>query len=634
MNNKQKKSLIRILVAAAVTVAGSILENIVTLPRIALFFIYIAAYLIIGYDVLIKAFRSIRSGHPFDEYFLMSVATIGAFLLGEYTEGASVMLFYQIGELFQSFAVSRSRQSITQLMDIRPDYANVEMPDGSLTTIDPEEVEIGTVIVVKPGEKIPIDGVICEGETMLSTAALTGESVPQSAGEGDEVLSGCISESGRIKIRTTKIFGESTASKILNLVENAGSRKSRSETFITRFARIYTPVVCFSALAVAVIPPLILFLTGSEILWKDWIERALTFLVISCPCALVISIPLAFFAGIGGAGKVGILIKGSNFVETLSNVRNVLLDKTGTMTKGVFEVVAVHHNTIDREKLLEYAALAESSSTHPIAAAILREYKKTRPESDLEKAAAARVDQIQEYRGLGVTVRIDGRTKVAAGNDVLMRKLGTTYMECHSSGTVVHVSVNDVYAGHILVADIIKESAKEAVSDMRKNGIKQVIMLTGDRQSAADSAGSLIGADQSFGALTPEGKVQRLEEVMRSSSARDKTAFVGEGINDAPVLARADVGIAMGALGADAAIEAADVVLMDDDPMKIPRVVRIARKCMRIVYENIVFSIGVKVLFLILSGIGIANMWFAVFADVGVMVIAVLNAIRALKAAR
>ena len=553
----------------------------------------------------------------------MAVATIGAILLGDYKEGVAVMLLYQIGELFQSYAVGKSRRNISELMDIRPDYANIEKEDGTLEQVDPDEVEIGSVIVVQPGEKVPIDGVIEEGRTSLNTSALTGESLPREAGVGDEVISGCINMSGVLKIRTTKEFGESTVSKILDMVENASSKKSRSENFISKFAKYYTPAVCYGALALAILPPLVrLLFLGMTPEWGDWVMRALTFLVISCPCALVISIPLSFFAGIGGASNAGVLVKGSNYLETLSETKYVVFDKTGTMTQGVFEVSGVHHSSMDTEKLLEYAALAECHSSHPISKSLKKAYGKPLDPS--------RVTDVEEISGNGVTAKVDG-VRVAAGNSKLMEKLGVDCMECHSVGTVVHMAVNGKYAGHILISDQIKPHAKEAIAALKKCGVKKTIMLTGDRREAARQVAEELGIDEVHSELLPGDKVAQVEKLLDEKGEKEKLAFVGDGINDAPVLSRADIGIAMGALGSDAAIEAADIVLMDDDPLKISKAIRISRKCLRIVYENIYFAIGVKVVCLILGALGIANMWAAIFADVGVMIIAVLNAIRALN---
>lgn len=584
------------------------------------FGLFMIPYLIIGYDILKKAFKGIRNKQVFDENFLMAVATIGAILLGDYTEGTAVMLFYQIGELFQSYAVGRSRRNISELMDIRPDYANVEN-NGELEQVDPDEVAIGTIIIVQPGEKVPIDGVITEGTSTLNTSALTGESLPRSAKVGDEVISGCINMTGLLKIRTTKEFGESTVSKILELVENSSSRKSKSENFISKFAKYYTPAVCYGALALALLPPIVLLLMGKPAMWGDWIYRALTFLVISCPCALVISIPLSFFAGIGGASNQGVLVKGSNYLETLAQTKYVVFDKTGTMTQGVFEVSGIHHNEMSDEKLLEYAALAECSSSHPISKSLQKAYGKPVDRN--------RVTDIEEISGNGVIAKVDD-VSVAAGNAKLMKKLGIAYQECHHVGTVVHMAVDGRYAGHILISDIIKPHAKEAIAELKKAGISRTVMLTGDSKRVADQVAAELGIDEVYSELLPADKVTKVEELLDKKTAKEKLAFVGDGINDAPVLSRADIGIAMGALGSDAAIEAADIVLMDDDPLKISKAIKIARKCIRIVYKNIYFAIGIKVLCLILGAIGIANMWMAIFADVGVMIIAVLNAIRAL----
>ena len=620
MNKKQKKMLIRILAAAALM----ILMNFLPVRGLVRFLLYLVPYLIIGYDILIKAGKGIRNRQVFDENFLMAVATVGAMALavyqdGDYTEAIAVMLFYQVGEWFQSYAVGRSRRNISELMDIRPDYANVEQ-DGSLVQVDPDEVEIGDIIFVQPGEKIPIDGVVVEGSSSLNTSALTGESVPRSTEPGEEVISGCINLTGVLKIRTTKEFGESTVSKILDLVENASSRKSKSEDFISKFARVYTPFVCYSALALAFLPPLVrMGLMGLPADLGDWVYRALTFLVISCPCALVVSIPLSFFAGIGGAGNAGVLVKGSNYLETLSQVECVVFDKTGTLTQGVFEVNAVHHNKMEREKLLEYAALAESASSHPIS-------------KSLQKACGSPVDRsrvtdIQEISGNGVTACVDGH-RVAAGNAKLMKRLQIEYRECHHTGTIIHMAIDGAYAGHIVISDRIKPHAKEAVEALRASGVTKTVMLTGDTESVAGQVAAELGIDEVYSELLPEGKVEKVEELLERKEG--KLAFVGDGINDAPVLSRADIGIAMGAMGSDAAIEAADVVLMDDDPLKIAKAVRISRKCLRIVHENIWFAIGIKAACLLLGALGIANMWLAVFADVGVMVLAVLNAVRAL----
>lgn len=618
MNKKQKKVFIRIIVAAVLMVALSLLPVDGWLK----FVLFMIPYLVIGHDILLKAWKGILNRQVFDENFLMAVATIGAILLGDYKEGVAVMLFYQIGELFQSYAVGKSRRNISELMDIRPDYANIEKEDGTLEQVDPDEVGIGSVIVVQPGEKVPIDGVIEEGRTSLNTSALTGESLPREAGVGDEVISGCINMSGVLKIRTTKEFGESTVSKILDMVENASSKKSRSENFISKFAKYYTPAVCYGALALAILPPLVrLLFLGMTPEWGDWVMRALTFLVISCPCALVISIPLSFFAGIGGASNAGVLVKGSNYLETLSETKYVVFDKTGTMTQGVFEVSGVHHSSMDTEKLLEYAALAECHSSHPISKSLKKAYGKP--------LDPGRVTEVEEISGNGVTAKVDG-VRVAAGNSKLMEKLGVDCMECHSVGTVVHMAVDGKYAGHILISDQIKPHAKEAIAALKKCGVKKTIMLTGDRREAARQVAEELGIDEVHSELLPGDKVAQVEKLLDEKGEKERLAFVGDGINDAPVLSRADIGIAMGALGSDAAIEAADIVLMDDDPLKISKAIRIARKCIRIVYENIYFAIGIKLLCLLLGAIGIANMWFAIFADVGVMVLAVLNAIRAL----
>jgi len=616
MNKKQKKMLIRIIIAAVLIVVFSLLPA----EGYLRFVLFMIPYLVIGYDILKKAFKGILNKQVFDENFLMAVATVGAILLGDYSEGVAVMLFYQIGELFQSYAVGKSRRNISELMDIRPDYANIEK-DGTLEQVDPDEVEIGTIIVVQPGEKVPIDGVITEGTSTLNTSALTGESLPRDAKAGDEVISGCINMTGLLKIRTTKEFGESTVSKILELVENSSSRKSKSENFISKFAKYYTPAVCYGALALALIPPIVLLIMGKPAMWGDWIYRALTFLVISCPCALVISIPLSFFAGIGGASNQGILVKGSNYLETLAQTKYVVFDKTGTMTQGVFEVSGIHHNEMPDEKLLEYAALAECSSSHPISKSLQKAYGKPIDRN--------RVTDIEEISGNGVIAKVDG-ISVAAGNTKLMNRLGIAYQDCHHVGTVVHIAIDGKYAGHILISDIIKPHAKEAIAELKKAGISKTVMLTGDSKRVADQVAEELGIQEVYSELLPADKVSRVEELLNQKSEKDKLAFVGDGINDAPVLSRADIGIAMGALGSDAAIEAADIVLMDDDPLKISKAIKIARKCIRIVYENIYFAIGIKVLCLILGALGIANMWVAIFADVGVMIIAVLNAIRTL----
>ena len=622
MSKKQKKMLARILIAAALMIG----LHFVPAGGMARFILYLVPYLIIGYDILLKAFKGVKNRQPFDESLLMAVATVGAIVIaltdsGDYTEAIAVMLFYQVGEWFQSYAVGKSRRNISDLMDIRPDYANIET-DGKLTQADPDEVEIGSVIVVQPGEKVPIDGIIIEGSTALDTSALTGESLPREAGEGDEVISGCINMTGVLKIRTTKEFGDSTVSKILDLVENASSRKSRSEAFITRFARIYTPAVVYSAIALAVLPPLVrMFGMGLDAQWETWVYRALTFLVISCPCALVISIPLSFFAGIGGASNAGVLVKGSNYLEILSQTKYVVFDKTGTLTQGVFEVNEVHHNEMDREQLLEYAALAESASSHPISRSLQRAYGK-----EIDRS---RVTEIREISGNGVTAKVDG-VDVAAGNPKLMDRLGVKWIDCHQSGTIIHMAVDGRYAGHIVISDIEKPHAREAVRALKRSGVEKTVMLTGDSRKVAEHVAADLGIDEVHAELLPADKVAKVEELLARKPAKGKLAFVGDGINDAPVLSRADIGIAMGAMGSDAAIEAADIVLMDDDPLKIAKAIRISRKCLRIVYENIWFAIGVKLICLVLGAVGVANMWLAIFADVGVMIIAVLNAIRAL----
>ena len=623
MNKKQKKMLIRILISAALLIALSFAP----VTGIARFVLYLVPYLIIGYDILLKAFKGIKNRQMFDENFLMAVATVGAIAIalyeqsGDYTEAIAVMLFYQIGELFQSYAVGKSRRNISELMDIRPDYANVEQ-DGKLEKVDPDEVEIGSVIVVQPGEKVPIDGVILEGSSTLNTSALTGESIPREAAAGDEIISGCINMTGLLKVKTTKEFGESTVSRILDLVENASSRKSRSEEFISRFARIYTPAVCYAALALAFLPPLVRMIgMGLAADWDIWIYRALTFLVISCPCALVISIPLSFFAGIGGASNAGVLVKGSNYLETLSQTKIVVFDKTGTLTRGVFEVNGIHHNEMEDEKLIEYAALAESASSHPISRSIQKAYGK-----EIDRS---RVTDIREISGNGVLAKVDGH-EVAAGNDKLMERLGIEYIGCHLVGTIIHVAVDGTYAGHIVISDVLKPHSKEAVRELKTAGVQKTVMLTGDIRRVAEQVAGELGLDAVYSELLPADKVEKVEALLASKPEKEKLAFVGDGINDAPVLGRADIGIAMGAMGSDAAIEAADVVLMDDDPMKISKAIKISRKCLRIVYQNIVFAIGVKLICLLLGALGIANMWLAIFADVGVMIIAVLNAIRAL----
>lgn len=620
MNKKQKKVLIRIIVAAVLMIALSVIP-VVPSKGVIRFVLFMIPYLVIGYDILRKAFKGILNRQVFDENFLMAVATVGAILLGDYVEGTAVMLFYQIGELFQSYAVGKSRRNISELMDIRPDYANIEV-DGEITQVDPDEVEIGTVIVVQPGEKVPIDGVVEQGKASLNTSALTGESKPREVQEGDEVISGCINMTGLLHIRTTKEFGESTVSKILDLVENSSSKKSRSENFITKFAKYYTPAVCYGALALAVLPPLVRMLAmGLDPSFGDWIYRALTFLVISCPCALVISIPLSFFAGLGGASHEGVLVKGSNYLETLAGVKCVVFDKTGTMTQGVFEVIGVHHSKLEEQKLLEYAAHAECHSTHPISKSLCKAYQ--------GKLDQSRVTDVQEIGGNGIIAVVDGK-KIAVGNSKLMRKIGVACQECHKVGTVVHVAIDGEYSGHILIADVLKPNAKKAIEALHRAGIAHTVMLTGDDSRVAAQIAEELRISEVHSELLPGDKVTQLEALLDKQPAKSKLAFVGDGINDAPVLSRADIGIAMGALGSDAAIEAADVVLMDDDPLKISKAIRIARKCIRIVYENIYFAIGIKLLCLLLGAIGIANMWFAIFADVGVMVLAVLNAIRAL----
>ena len=623
MNKKQKTMLARILAAAALMIGLSFTET----EGVVRFLLYLVPYFIVGWDILRKAGKGIRNGQIFDENFLMAVATVGAIALalydetGDYTEAVAVMLFYQIGELFQSYAVGKSRRNISELMDIRPDYANIEK-DGALVRVDPDEVETGSVIVVQPGEKVPIDGIIVEGASTLNTSALTGESVPRDAKAGDAIISGCINMTGVLKIRTTKEFGDSTVSRILDLVENASSRKSRSEDFISKFARIYTPAVCGAALALAVIPPLVrLSAMGTAPEWDIWIYQALTFLVISCPCALVISIPLSFFAGIGGASREGVLVKGSNYLETLSKTGIVVFDKTGTLTKGVFEVNAVHHSRMAKEKLLEYAALAESASSHPISRSLRKAYG--------GKIDRSRVTDIREISGKGVLAKVDGRS-VAAGNGKLMESLGVEYIPCHHTGTIIHMAIDGSYAGHIVISDVVKPRAKEAVRELKRSGVRETVMLTGDAKAVAESVAADLGIDMVWSELLPAGKVGKVEELLKQKPEKEKLAFVGDGINDAPVLRRADIGIAMGAMGSDAAIEAADVVLMDDDPLKIAKAIKISRKCLGIVYQNIVFAIGVKLLCLLLGAVGLANMWLAIFVDVGVMILAVLNAIRAL----
>lgn len=620
MTKKQKKVLIRIIVSAVLIVALKVVGSFVEINRYLEFALYMIPYFVIGYDILRKAFFGIKNKQVFDENFLMAVATVGAIALGDYTEGVAVMLFYQIGELFQSYAVGKSRRNISELMDIRPDYANIEV-DGELRQVDPDEVEIGTVIVVTPGEKVPIDGIVTEGESSLNTSALTGESVPREVKAGDEIISGCINLSGVIRIKTTKEFGESTVSKILDLVENATSKKSHSENFISKFAHYYTPAVCYSALALAIIPPIINLIIGNQAGFGTWIYRALTFLVISCPCAVVISVPLSFFAGIGGASKAGVLVKGSNYLETLSKTKYVLFDKTGTMTKGVFEVVGVHDNTIDKNHLIELAAYAESYSTHPISKSLQAAYGK-----EIDKS---RISDVKEISGHGVIAKVDGK-EVAAGNGKLMDMLGIKYTECEQVGTKVHIALDGKYAGHILISDVIKPTSKQAIAELKSAGVKKTVMLTGDASDVAKQVAEKLGIDEVYSELLPDDKVSKVEEYLSKKGEKEKLAFVGDGINDAPVLSRADIGIAMGAMGSDAAIEAADIVLMDDDPLKIAKAIKISKKCLGIVYENIIFALGVKLVCLILGALGIANMWVAIFADVGVMVIAVLNAIRAL----
>lgn len=622
MNKKQKKMLIRILAAAALMVGLSFLPVEGGLR----FLLYLIPYFIIGYDILRKAFKGIKNRQPFDESLLMSIATIGAIAIavcddGDYTEAIAVMLFYQIGEWFQSYAVGKSRRNISELMDIRPDYANIEI-NGKLEQVDPDEVEVGSVILVQPGEKVPIDGIILEGSSTLNTSALTGESLPRETGPGDEIISGCINMTGVLKIRTTREFGESTVSKILDLVENASSRKSKSEDFITKFARVYTPAVVYCAIALGVLPPLVRMIgMGLSPDWGTWIYRALTFLVISCPCALVISIPLSFFAGIGGASKEGVLVKGSNYLESLSQTKYLVFDKTGTLTQGVFEVNGVHHAAMEEEKLLEYAALAESASSHPISKSLQKAYGK--------EINRSRVRDIREISGEGVTAVVDG-VSVAAGNEKLMKRLGVESVPCHHTGTIIHMAVDEKYAGHIVISDIVKPHSKEAVAALKRAGVEEIVMLTGDDHRVAESVGASLDIDRIYAELLPGDKVEKVEELLGEKKGKGKVAFVGDGINDAPVLSRADIGIAMGAMGSDAAIEAADVVLMDDDPLKIAKAIKISRKCLKIVYENIWFAIGIKIICLFLGAVGIANMWLAIFADVGVMILAVLNAIRAL----
>lgn len=616
MNKKQKKVLTRIIIAAVLMITLSIIP----LKGTVRFLLFMVPYLVIGYDILRKAIKGIINKQVFDENFLMAVATVGAIILGEYTEGVAVMLFYQIGELFQSYAVGKSRRNISELMDIRPDYANIEA-DGVIEKVDPDEVEIGTIIIVQPGEKVPIDGIVLEGSSTLNTSALTGESVPRDVSEDDELISGCINLSGVLKVKTTKEFGESTVSKIIDLVENSSSKKSKSENFISKFAKIYTPAVCYGALALAIIPPIVLMILDKSPMWGEWIYRALTFLVISCPCALVISIPLSFFAGIGGASNQGVLVKGSNYLETLAKTKYVVFDKTGTMTQGVFEVSGIHHNEMEDKLLLEYAALAECHSSHPIS-------------KSLQKAYGSRIDMnrvtdVEEISGNGVIAKVDGK-QIAAGNNKLMDKLAINYKDCHSVGTIVHVAIEGEYAGHIVISDIVKPQAKEAIEALKKSGVTKTVMLTGDSKKVGDKVAEDLGIDEVFCELLPGDKVEKVEELLSNKSEKDKLVFVGDGINDAPVLSRADIGIAMGALGSDAAIEAADVVLMDDNPLKIAKAIKISRKCISIVYQNIYFAIGIKLVCLVLGAVGIANMWLAIFADVGVMVLAILNAIRAL----
>ncbi len=618
MNKKQKKMLIRIVIAFILFITLKFLS----LNNLYETILFLITYFIIGYDILKKAIKGILNHQIFDENFLMAIATIGAIALGEYGEGVAVMLFYQIGEWFQSYAVGKSRRNISELMDIRPDYANIEDDAGNIIQVNPDEVEIGSIIIVKPGEKIPIDGTIIDGTSSLNTSALTGESLPQEVSANDEVISGCINITGLLKIKTSKEFDESTVSKILDMVENASSKKSKSENFISKFARYYTPAVCYSALALALLPPIINLLLNNEALWSVWIYRALTFLVISCPCALVISIPLSFFAGIGGASNAGVLVKGSNYLEALAATKYVVFDKTGTMTQGVFEVSGIHHSTIKNEQLLEYATLAESYSTHPISKSLQKAYDKPVDQT--------RIKDVKEISGHGIVAKIDNIT-VMVGNDKLMKKFNISYIDCHNIGTIVHVAINNQYAGHILISDLIKPTAKQAIAELKNIGIKKTIMLTGDISKVANKVATDLNIDQVYSELLPEDKVTKVEELLNYKNNKEKLAFVGDGINDAPVLSRADIGIAMGALGSDAAIEAADIVLMDDDPLKIAKAIKISKKCLRIVYQNIYFAIGIKVICLILGAIGIANMWLAIFADVGVMVLAVLNAIRALN---
>lgn len=627
MNRKQKKMLWRILIAVVLLAIFSFLPIKEVLGGWLRFALFLIPYLVIGYDILLKALKGIKNRQPFDECFLMAIATIGAIILGDYVEGAAVMLFYQIGELFQSYAVGKSRRSISDLMDIRPDYANVPQEDGSLEQVDPDEVEIGSIIVVQAGEKVPIDGIVEEGSSFLNTSALTGESVPRKVEVGSEVISGCINENGLLKIRTTKEFGESTASKILDLVESSGMKKSKSEQFITKFARVYTPAVVYSAVTLAILPPLVRLLLGTSPAWGDWVMRALTFLVISCPCALVVSIPLSFFGGIGGASREGILIKGSVYLEALAKTKIVAFDKTGTLTKGVFEVVGIHHTNREELELLEYAALAEAHSTHPISRSLQAAHAERTLGAPLD---LKRIENVEEISGHGVVATIDGH-HIAVGNDKLMIKEGVEAIPCHETGTIVHIAMDGVYEGHITISDVVKPTSKQAISELKKAGIRKTVMLTGDGRSVANAVGTSLGVDEICSELLPADKVSKVEELLNQKTDKECLAFVGDGINDAPVLSRADLGIAMGGLGSDAAIEAADIVLMDDDPLKLAKAIRISKKCLTIVYENIYFAIGIKLLCLLLGALGIANMWLAIFADVGVMVIAVLNAIRALR---
>lgn len=627
MNRKQKKMLWRILIAVVLLAIFSFLPIKEFLGGWLRFALFLIPYFVIGYDILLKALKGIKNRQPFDECFLMAIATIGAIILGDYVEGAAVMLFYQIGELFQSYAVGKSRRSISDLMDIRPDYANVPQEDGSLEQVDPDEVEIGSIIVVQAGEKVPIDGIVEEGSSFLNTSALTGESVPRKVEVGSEVISGCINENGLLKIRTTKEFGESTASKILDLVESSGMKKSKSEQFITKFARVYTPAVVYSAVTLAILPPLVRLLLGTSPAWGDWVMRALTFLVISCPCALVVSIPLSFFGGIGGASREGILIKGSVYLEALAKTKIVAFDKTGTLTKGVFEVVGIHHTNREELELLEYAALAEAHSTHPISRSLQAAHAERTLGAPLD---LKRIENVEEISGHGVVATIDGH-HIAVGNDKLMIKEGVEAIPCHETGTIVHIAMDGVYEGHITISDVVKPTSKQAISELKKAGIRKTVMLTGDGRSVANAVGTSLGVDEICSELLPADKVSKVEELLNQKTDKECLAFVGDGINDAPVLSRADLGIAMGGLGSDAAIEAADIVLMDDDPLKLAKAIRISKKCLTIVYENIYFAIGIKLLCLLLGALGIANMWLAIFADVGVMVIAVLNAIRALR---